>query len=202
MSEFDDDIDDIDVDEASAGAADSDDRVVLYVDGGMDAIAQRAFEAELERSAVLRKDVETARIVRRLVAGLPREKSAMPSFDAVMERLDATPSAALGRLLHSIPRVQPPASLRDRVLRKIPALSPHRLRAMPAGAWARFAAAAIVLVSCGLAVTAGRSPTPPKGPFRFTFERAPQRIVPGFDASAMPRFPASVEVDGNRGDRR
>lgn len=199
MSALDEGVNDPDEDDAPDA---SDERVVLYVDGGMEPAAQRAFEAELERSAELRKEVETARIVRRLVAGLPRAQSTMPTVDALFERLDAEPAPALGRLLRAIPRAQAPAALRDRVLRKIPALTPERLRAITPRTWLRLAAAAIVLVSCGLAFDAGRSPPPRKGPFRLEFESAPRRFSPGFDASALPRFPASVGTVDHRGDRR
>ncbi|MBK6941459.1 MAG: hypothetical protein IPH13_14875 [Planctomycetes bacterium] len=199
MSAFDEGLDDPDEDDAPDA---SDPRVVLYVDGGMEPAAQRAFETELEGSAALRQEVDTARIVRRLVSGLPRAKSTLPTVDVLFERLDAEPTQELGRLLRAIPREQAPAALRDRVLRKIPALTPERLRAITPRTWLRMAAAAIVLVSCGLAFDAGRSPPPRKGPFRLEFERAPQRILPGSEASAMPRFPASVGVVDDRGDRR
>lgn len=210
MSDLDDLSDDEPIDDA-------DDPVVAYVDGGMDDAARRAFEVELERSEPLRQRVKTARIVRGLVSGLARAKPALPPVEALFERLDAEPAPALGRLLRAIPRAQVPASLRDRVFRKIPAFTPQRIRAMPPGAWVRLAAAAALLIMCGIAlqrdrsstiqagpygVTHGRPITPTKGPYRFQFTRDTQSTLPGFNASALPRFPASVRADGSPGDRR
>ncbi|MBL8767089.1 MAG: hypothetical protein JNL94_06990 [Planctomycetes bacterium] len=195
MSEFDHDPIDDDA------VPDHDDPVIQYVDGGMDAAARIAFEARLATSPELQKEVRTARIVRGLVAGLPRAKSAMPPVEALLERMDAEPSRELGRLLRALPRAAAPESLRDRVFRNIRTLSPQRLRAMPPRIWFRVAAAAVVLVACGVAFDAGRPARPAKGPFRFSIE-IPQRTLPGFNASALPRFPASVGSGGSRGDRR
>jgi hypothetical protein len=141
----------------SAEARSGDHRVVLYVDGGLDAVERAAFEAALEQSAELRRDVRHARVLRDLVAALPRRRAPLPELDALLERLDVEAGTegqpAVARLLRSLPAVAAPVGALDHVVglalrersRRRPAVLPLRRVALQLAA-----AAVVVFAAVGL----------------------------------------------------
>ena len=99
-----------------SGQPGGDERAVLYLDGGLNALERAAFARQLEESADLRHEVEQLRKVRSLVCGLTRKRAVLPSFETLLERLDAEPSPGLEAALKSLPRKEAPADLFERIL--------------------------------------------------------------------------------------
>lgn len=178
--------------------AEFDPRVVLYADGGLEALdpaARAAFEQELQESADLRRKVARARLLRRLVNGLPRRGAPLPALDDLLNRLDAEPSPALARALAGLRRRQAPAELDQRLA---PCWSGRRVVVRPAFRRPRvgsFAAAAAVLFSA-FALFQGAREQPPRHArlagvtFQFQVNRAePGGQVRGTHPLASPNVP-------------
>ncbi|MFG0319654.1 MAG: hypothetical protein ACF8XB_20445 [Planctomycetota bacterium JB042] len=204
------------------GRSTSDDRVVLYVDGGLGEEARRAFEVELSRSEVLRDEVRRARLVRRLVAGLPRVPAAgLPTASELLERAGPrAPTAAAGAdasdgsagdrvaaLLGGLRRHAPPPEIgaRFRAFVAAEAASARSARVrrairrpVPVATWA--AAAALLLVS-GVFVFSAPPPRPsgsriPGVTFRFEVARG----VPGRPVDAGAATSGLLSVPAGRGE--
>ncbi len=162
-------------------------RIVLYVDGGLDAQERAAFEVRLAQEPSLRAEVKKARVLRGLVAGLPRKKAALPTFDALLEQLDAEPPAGLRAALALLRRAPAPDELRERV-RAAWRRRPRRGTARWWPAVLSAAAAALLLLS-SLVLHGGLRPKRPEiGPrdpalanvqFKFELDRGGPRPAGG-----------------------
>ncbi len=206
------------------GRSPSDERVVVYVDGGLDGEARRAFEDELSGSEALRDEVRRARAVRRLVAGLPRVPAVgLPTAAELLERagprapVASTPATSstgtdrVAALVGGLPRRTAPPEIGERfrsfVAAEAAAAVSARVRRairrpVPVATWA--AAAALLLVS-GVFVFSAPPPRPsgsriPGVTFRFEVARG----VPGrpVDAGAASLGVLSVPVPAGQEDRR
>lgn len=96
---------------------DSDDRVVLFVDGGLEGEALRSFERDLAGSEALRGRVKRAGLVRDLVRSLPRVvPTGLPSATEFLERIEVDESTHVVALLDALPRRSAPAAQDRRFL--------------------------------------------------------------------------------------
>ena len=126
-----------------------DDRVILFVDGGMSSSEAEAFEREVEASDALRVAVRRARVVRSLLRELPRQKA--PSLETLMESADVD-SPALASIFARLPRVEAPSHVGRGIRHTISTISAEATHRRFSGrsarpAWASFAAAAVLLIA-------------------------------------------------------
>ncbi|MFH0946564.1 MAG: hypothetical protein V2A76_15315 [Planctomycetota bacterium] len=139
-----------------SGQQGGDEHAVLYLDGGLTPAERAAFERKLEESSDLRSEVDRLRKVRSLVCGLTRKRAILPSFETLLERLDAEPGAALQVVLRNLPRKEAPADLLDRILDRFFERDGRRRPTLKWGAVWRglvvpgLAAAALLLVALNL----------------------------------------------------
>ncbi|MBI4880737.1 MAG: hypothetical protein HY812_13925 [Planctomycetes bacterium] len=136
-------------------------RIVLYVDGGLDGAERAAFEERLAEEPLLRAEVKKARVLRGLIAGLPRKKAVLPVFDVLLEKLDAEPRPELRAALGLLRRAAVPEDLGGRVRAALRRSSRPLRRA---GSWwpaALSAAAAALLLASSLVLYGGARPKRP-----------------------------------------
>ncbi len=161
------------------------DDVIAFVDGQLEGAARAAFERRIANESALREAVRRARIVRELVAGLPRRSAGHLDFDTIIERTSVDESASVPRLFAALPRHRAPESIFNAVLMRLRADRRRRVatavvRAMPfARSVARVAAAAVLMFGAFALVESAPRARPARNADSPRFAFSLQRVVPG-----------------------